>query len=123
MKILNGTSLVNEINAEISHNIKERDLAVKSQWYEKAAKLEITNQGLASIKTKIDTGVFNVDTDTSTINHEELMNEIELTIYTNSKKRDSAIESNEFESAAKFELLNLGVNQVKQIINLGDHTI
>lgn len=63
VRLLNATKLVSELQDEISHNEKERDSAIKSGWYEKAAKLEVVNIGLKRAIQMIQLGDFDVKQD------------------------------------------------------------
>lgn len=62
MHPLDGNKLISELEAEIRSNKKERDEAVKSGWFEKAAKLEITNQGINRALQLINLGDFHLET-------------------------------------------------------------
>ncbi len=46
--LIDARALIKDLEAEITTNEKERDNAVKSQWFETAAKKEVMNQGLKS---------------------------------------------------------------------------
>jgi hypothetical protein len=62
MQTLNGDKLISELEAEIKANEKKRDEAVKSGWFEKAAKLEVTNQGINRALQIINLGDFHLET-------------------------------------------------------------
>jgi hypothetical protein len=63
MRLLNATKLVSGLQNEITHNEKERDSAIKSGWYEKAAKLEVVNSGLKRAIQMIQLGDFDIKQD------------------------------------------------------------
>ena len=59
--IIDGQKLVKEINDEINHLKSERGSAVKSQWYEKAARLTLKIEGIKVIKQMIELGDFTIE--------------------------------------------------------------
>lgn len=60
MEILDAAKLISELKMEIRANEKERDEAIKSGWFEKAAKLEVTNQGINRALQLINLGDFHL---------------------------------------------------------------
>jgi len=61
MKI-DGQELVLQINKEIEFYQEERDGAVKSGWYEKAAKCQLKIEGIKIVKQMIELGDYTIAT-------------------------------------------------------------
>ncbi|MBL4262850.1 hypothetical protein [Vibrio fluvialis] len=60
--MLDGDKLVADLEAEIKANEAERDSAVENGWFEKAARLEILNEGLKRALRMINRGDYYLKT-------------------------------------------------------------
>ena len=59
-QVIDCDKYIKAINSEMLANEAERDGAVKSHWFEKAAKLEVKNEGLKSARFLASSGDYHL---------------------------------------------------------------